>query len=313
MVSIDDIIIEHIYTPEIHAAIELVKTLTQNDVRITVCLHTIISKQLLSKLITYYSNNYIALRLQHHIKKRIHAATIIKFRKDYGLPASSFSDSAKLNTVKDRKKHTLLQIYGVDHPSKSEKIKRQKVEKSIAKYGTVNVFQAEEIKKKSKQSMFERYGVYHTIDLPHFTQNNGRRSKLQQKVEKILGDYNIPFETEIGKIFRKFDIERNEFYSPIVDILVENLKLVIEVNGDLWHANPLIYKETDIIQRFRGEMDAKTIWHLDKKRSLQIESFGYTVLVVWESDIKKPTFVKEFIENIKLHENKIHKENTPTN
>ena len=62
-------------------------------------------------------------------------------------------------------------------------------------------------------------------------------------------------------------------------------KHIIEFNGDFWHANPSIYKPEEVLERFNKTYDiAKDIWERDKHRLSILESLGFKVLVVWESE-----------------------------
>ncbi len=45
-------------------------------------------------------------------------------------------------------------------------------------------------------------------------------------------------------------------------------KLIIEVQGDMWHANPLFYKENDLIM---GKLLAKDIWAKDERKKKKAE------------------------------------------
>ena len=70
-------------------------------------------------------------------------------------------------------------------------------------------------------------------------------------------------------------------------------KKVIEFNGDYWHANPKIYSPETIMEsitstssRYSGNK-ASDIWEYDRKKISALESLGYDVKVVWESDFKK--------------------------
>jgi G:T-mismatch repair DNA endonuclease (very short patch repair protein) len=78
----------------------------------------------------------------------------------------------------------------------------------------------------------------------------------------------------------------NRTYCPIPDIYIPNKKIVIEIYGDRWHMNPMFYKETDIVRFFIGERSGRKTWDHDKTRIAHIESFGITVLTIWEYDIK---------------------------
>jgi len=68
------------------------------------------------------------------------------------------------------------------------------------------------------------------------------------------------------------------------DELNEEKKIIIEVNGDYVHANPKFYKEDDIIKLPNARYTAKEKWDSDKNKKQVLESLGYKVLVIWESD-----------------------------
>ena len=60
-------------------------------------------------------------------------------------------------------------------------------------------------------------------------------------------------------------------------------KIIVEFNGDYFHANPKIYtKDSKILRKKASE-----IWLRDKNKKDFFESSGYVYYVVWESDWKK--------------------------
>jgi len=61
---------------------------------------------------------------------------------------------------------------------------------------------------------------------------------------------------------------------------------VIEVNGDYVHANPKIYSADDIIRLRGNSYKASYKWQKDREKIDWLLSQGYTVTVIWESDIK---------------------------
>lgn len=80
----------------------------------------------------------------------------------------------------------------------------------------------------------------------------------------------------------KIDVGFNFF---IVDGYDPKTKTIYEFNGDYWHGNPAIYKSTDINKMNKlsfGDLLEKT----EAKRN-KLESAGYTVISIWESDYKK--------------------------
>lgn len=99
-----------------------------------------------------------------------------------------------------------------------------------------------------------------------------RTSKLHLKIREQLGLDKLGFNLEqnISKYF--------------VDELNEEKKLIIEINGDYIHANPKIYKPGDEIILPGNSYLAKEKWEYDKIRKEYLESLGYTIFIIWESD-----------------------------
>jgi G:T-mismatch repair DNA endonuclease (very short patch repair protein) len=82
------------------------------------------------------------------------------------------------------------------------------------------------------------------------------------------------------------------------DIYVPQLKLIVEVNGDYWHANPVKFSGDDVIGHKR--MTASQIWKRDAKKVEILRQMGYNVVTVWESDIKASTSL-QLVEDIVRH------------
>lgn len=59
---------------------------------------------------------------------------------------------------------------------------------------------------------------------------------------------------------------------------------VIEFQGDVFHANPKIFAETDKPHPFRKHITASDIWKIDQMKHEYYVSKGYKVLAIWESD-----------------------------
>lgn len=80
----------------------------------------------------------------------------------------------------------------------------------------------------------------------------------------------------------------------ICDIFIKDKNLVVEFNGDYWHCNPNKYKP-DYFHKHKKKT-AQQIWEDDSLRIENIKKLGYNLIVVWESDIKNPNYVKYLIE-----------------
>lgn len=63
---------------------------------------------------------------------------------------------------------------------------------------------------------------------------------------------------------------------------------LIEYNGDYWHANPIKYKENDILQYPGGKrLSAKDVWKINECKINCAQNKGYNILVIWETDFIK--------------------------
>lgn len=65
------------------------------------------------------------------------------------------------------------------------------------------------------------------------------------------------------------------------DILIPSINLIIELDGDYWHGNPLFYPEEQLIQRQKEQKERDCI------RTKELQEKGFKVLRLWENDIKK--------------------------
>ena len=72
--------------------------------------------------------------------------------------------------------------------------------------------------------------------------------------------------------------------------------ILLEIQGDFWHANPKFYKESYELS-FPGniKIKAKDLWEKDYRKKVLAESRGYTLLYIWENDIKNCKNLKELI------------------
>lgn len=124
----------------------------------------------------------------------------------------------------------------------------------------------------------DRYKLAYTSEI-----ENDFVSKLTCKLGNI--EY-----SNLTKPYGKWNHETNQYY--VFDI--KHKDVIIEFNGDYWHANPKKYDATD---KIRGKL-ASCIWSNDKAKLDLARSFGFRVLVVWESDYKtdKDKIINEVIK-----------------
>ena len=99
---------------------------------------------------------------------------------------------------------------------------------------------------------------------------SGRLSKVHQSIRDELNLEELGFESEVA------------VFGYSADEMKDNI--IIEINGDHIHANPKKYKADDIIQIKGDSYTAQEKWDKDKQRKEQLESAGFKVFVIWESD-----------------------------
>jgi G:T-mismatch repair DNA endonuclease (very short patch repair protein) len=111
--------------------------------------------------------------------------------------------------------------------------------------------------------------------------SGGFSSKPEKRIQHCLTELNIEFEKNV------------HLWNYNYDMVFE--KFIVEVQGDMWHANPLFYKDTDLIM---GKIVAKDLWEKDKKKKQKAENNEYELIAIWECDITKKKD-EELIEFVK--------------
>lgn len=232
--------------------------------------------------------------------------------KKYGV-----DNISKLEKIKDKKRKTFLKNYGVDNIFKEEKFKKwikdnnfawnslsneenkSRVEKqtnSIKKFWNdpknreyvnsikkknkekylswLNNLSEEEKKKYNEKKIKWWYELTDDQKSEIFSKRTAKYSKLESKISESLALLNISHSRQ------KF-IKNKSF-----DIHLTNTKILIEVNGDYWHANPLIYDENDQINYPGKILKASDVWNYDSKKKQIAEDKNYKVIYIWESEMK---------------------------
>lgn len=247
------------------------------------------------------------------------------------IPMRSIQEAAKSEQRQNAYKQTCLKKYGaVNALSKGTKAYEKRNQTVKEKYGVDNVFQTEETKEKIKNTVFEHFGDYqgfydfmkekflkkYGVENPWQVDSVQKKcietklknygsvncsnihmnSSIHKKVSEFLSSLNIQHENENTKLIRYYD-DNGKLHWPVPDIhlLGQFSNIIIEVNGDYWHANPKLYKENDLIRRFGGYVKAGDIWKKDFERNHYIEKLGYKVLVVWEDEIENGSFCEKIL------------------
>lgn len=264
----------------------------------------------ISKKDNLYKEYVINRKSLTDLKKefKIDFKSVIFLLDYFNIKKRSIKDSSDI-MLKHSKK-TFNKKYGIDNPWEKNAIGyNTRIKNLNDKYGIDNVFQKKDVIEKIKNSninggfekknktMLKRYGITSPFQDPKIHKkallNSGKRiTKLNNMIYDIFDKNEIKYEKEyfIQNGIKKY------FY----DVKVEDI--LIEINGDYWHANPEKYDKAWYNRQ--KKQTALEIWNNDKiKRDIAIEN-GYKFITIWESEIKNN--IGKLDEYIK---NKIYKEN----
>jgi hypothetical protein len=252
----------------------------------------IVTNDLLSNL--YLDENMSANSIVKYFQEfgiSIGGAGVIidRLRNEMGVETRNISDTCFLPSVSASKIQTIRTKYGenITNVSQSNLVKEQKRVKCLSTYGVDNNFKSPVIKQKIKDYWITNHGVEHPSEIPGFFQKTFRLSKPHRDTLQILDDLNIHYETETNEYFKSYNPIMERRFCPIVDIYIPSKKLVIEVNGCFWHANPKHYKPHDMFNTVHGKLTAEQIWQRDKIKEDHIINLNYNFETIWDDEINK--------------------------
>jgi len=116
---------------------------------------------------------------------------------------------------------------------------------------------------------------------------NDNPTLKEEHYKKIFKNSTIGYiskaQQEIGNILAVDGFLVEQFVEGMMcDIVNYEKKIIIEYNGDLFHANPRIYKPTDYIEMIK--MTAEEKWKKDRAKNFRLRGFGWQVIVIWENE-----------------------------
>lgn len=102
-----------------------------------------------------------------------------------------------------------------------------------------------------------------------------KMNKIEKIVQKELEKRDLVFEYSIILGYKQFDFGNKEH------------KILLEVQGDYWHSNPILYGENKI--KINDIQKMKIIQDKDKK--IFAEKNDMKLFIIWETDIKNNNFI----------------------
>ena len=243
-----------------------------------------LTSELITEIILKYQNESTVLELVNTFN--IPYKSILEILKKHGVKIKNISEAVSQKSVRDKYKTTCLLKYGSENVSGVETIKNKKKATFLKNYGVDNVFKTEKFKTEIDKIMLEKYGIKRINNWDFLTEeqksdrikklNSGCNiSKLEKRIGYTLDNLNIKFETQ-------FLINRFSY-----DYYINNINLLIEVNGDFWHGNPTIYLPDDILPFPKSiGVKPKDLWLKDKRKNELAIKNGFKIITIWEMDIK---------------------------
>lgn len=107
-------------------------------------------------------------------------------------------------------------------------------------------------------------------------------SQIQKNAKKMSTKMTWP-EREFKKLLQELQVEfevQKIIQNKIYDFYIPSLNLLVEIDGDYYHANP----ETQDMENLNG-LQKKIVRNDGYKNSLA-EGLGYKLVRVWENDLK---------------------------
>lgn len=122
---------------------------------------------------------------------------------------------------------------------------------------------------------------------------NGMRKFSSNKISKMERDIAHHLKNDGYEITTQYHIDGIPYW---YDFYFPKYNLILEFNGDYWHANPRIYKSGTFINLNGVTKLVDDIWKRDSDKKEAAIMAGYNILYVWASEYKK--FGYDYIRNI---------------
>jgi len=255
--------------------------------------------------------------LEYRNIKKCHTKQSINKYKNTCIEKYGVDNVSKSNIVKEKKKETFIKNYGVDNIFKTKEFiiwlnehmlnkfgkrrlnnpdkisaaqkaftqeqwneRLQKIQNtSIERFGYDNYSKHPERRKKISDDAKLRWENYtdeqkSEMIAKRLMNKNKWQSNLEKRIYNLLNELQIEFTTQ--KFFKNYSY----------DFYIDSIGLFIEVHGDFWHANPVIYKANDELSFPGGNIVAKDLWKKDKHKKMLVEKCGYKLISIWESEMK---------------------------
>jgi hypothetical protein len=198
---------------------------------------------------------------------KVHKYALLKTMHDYGIKLRNTSEASKNRAARDGVWNRGLTKK--DHPGIMAYAKKR-LGKNNPYYTAPNF---EERQKKQLLNLKKAWKTFN---------NNRNPASTEKRMAEILDQEGLHYIRNFSLSFYKNGKTKWRLY----DFLVEG-KLLIEMQGNYFHANPRMYDKDYMVVIARTKRKAEDIWKYDEhKRQLGIDN-GYDVSIIWEDEFVK--------------------------
>lgn len=193
---------------------------------------------------------------------------------------------------------------------------RKRWESYLKKQAETNTYEYKHKIFNMTEDEFKQYNLSRAVTLNNLIRKYGEEEGKKRWYEYI-NNRSKPYSKISQECFRKIDDiigykYFSMFYSKntekcviidnrmnFLDYYIPELNICIEFNGDMWHGNPNIYKDSDYCNPFYPNLTAKDLREKDYIRYKKLEElYNIHTYVIWEGEYKSKSFdIKTFLKS----------------
>ena len=190
--------------------------------------------------------------------------------------------------VKQRYKEAkakFVEVHGY-YPGADTNSQKKRETTMLTRYGVTCSFAAKSCRMKGEQTTLQRHGVIASVLGLRSQRRKG--SSIERKFEEIIQKYKISYEKQYIVYYQTNDMKVKHV---AYDFFLSDLNLLVELDGDYWHANPAIdWKKLTSIQTRNIEND--------KMKNDLAKAINLSIVRFWERDIHLENFESKVLEEV---------------
>lgn len=214
--------------------------------------------------------------------------------------ANKIAEANKIKSIcpiiNDKIKETMLERYGVNHPSYSSELLNKKKQNNFEKYGHSNTLQVKIFKDKTNKTMLEKYGT--TVPLHSDIIKNRIRKTCQEK-------YGVSWASKDPEFKEKVLETRGVLSNREIVILIREYKRVFDITiGCGWYQNNDL-KLNDILKEIQDTYGYFTLDYLSTVEVVKETQYSNSIKKLQSREVVKDILIykNQLGRNLQLGKN----------